>query len=192
MLVVCRQPSYSLFVWLLCYLLSPPLSPPTTLKLTTAHSRPDPRHLKARHNDQEKFQSVWGTASFIRFSFSPPLFSPPAGLAGPARAFASFFVFQPQSRPAMLFVSLYTSVCEIVCVCIWSTMWVHFHCYCCCCMVYMDLGWRVGDAHSCNTYTHEETSKTSSVCVCVLPLCVCAWDFSYVLASICNHIGIMA
>lgn len=35
----------------------------------------------------------------------------------------------------------------------------------------MDLGLSVGDSHSCNTHTHEETSKTCCVCVC-MPQCV--------------------
>lgn len=74
-----------LFVWLLCYLYlpSPSLPPnPPKLNLTTTKSLWT-CHLKARHNDQEKFQSVWSTASCLIF-FSSSSSCPPAGLVNPA------------------------------------------------------------------------------------------------------------
>lgn len=74
-----------------------------------------------------------------------------------------------------------------VCVCVFGYDGVRFqwYCYCCgCCVAYMDLGWRVGDSHSCSTHTLMRKHQR------LLCVSMCVWDFSSAdLASVCGNIG---
>lgn len=154
MLVVCRQPSFSLFVWLLCYLHPPPFNPPTTLNLTTAYSRPGP--------------DTWTLDIMIKRS------SCLSGTQPVVSAFLFILFFLSPCWPGGPSLCLWLLVWCLCDVCMIESQ-VLYHCYCFIAAEFpiwiLDGVWVT---HTAALHTHLWGNIKDFLCMCV---CVC-WSVS--------------